>query len=213
VANAPYGDVITHNMKTKQLNFIALLHSLGVTEKIRVDFKSDKPASDFYEHLKLDGYKIYQYIQDDYQYNMEPSELESNRVKFKLLQREKKIWFGLSKKMVSDLLIYPKNGFYYPYQYGHYFYLYSKHAVNELEFENWLNTQFPNRFVDFDVTHAGLNTKSIQLLNDNDYLIVTNHDCQEEFGITGSTNINQQILKKLKNLNLKDYDEVEYIQP
>ena len=144
---------------------------------------------------------------------MEPSELEENDVKFKFLKREKKTWFGLSKKMVSDLLIYPKNGFYYPYQYGHYFYLYTKHDVKDLEFENWLNAQFPDRYGDFDETHAGINTKYVQLLNADDYLIVTNHDFQEEFGITGSININQQILKKLKDLNLSEYAAEEYIQP
>lgn len=117
---APILTLYKHNMKTEELNFIVLLHSIGETKKFRVDFKSDKPASDYYEHLKLDGYKIYQYIQDEYQYVMESSELENNQVKFKLLQGEKRTWLGLSKRTVSDLFIYPKNGFYYPYRYSPY---------------------------------------------------------------------------------------------
>ena len=89
--------------------FILLFHPLRKNEEVRIDFKSEKPASDFIELTKLNGYKVLQYIQSDFTYNMPITELESKNIGFKKLYREKKTWLGLSKKTVTDLLIEVQN--------------------------------------------------------------------------------------------------------
>lgn len=195
-------------MKTKR--FILLFHPTGKEKSIRIDFESDKPVTDFYEQLKIDGYEIYQFIQDDFKYNMEELELEEKKIEFGKLKREKKTWFGLSKEMVSDLLIYPKKDFFYPYQYGHYFYLYTKRKIEILEFETWLNSTFPYRFDDFDETHAGKNKSEIELMNNDDYLLVTNYDYQKEFGLVGNYRIIKELIEKLRMLKLKSFEEEKF---
>ena len=190
--------------------FIILFHPIGKGKSTRVDFESIRKATELYEELKIEGYEIYQFIQDEFKYNMEESELEKHQIKFESLEREKKTWFGFSSKIVSDLLIHPQKGFFYPYQYGHYFYLYSKRKINILEFEAWLNSKFPYRFGDFDETHAGINKNEIELINEDDYLIITNHDYQEEFGLVGNYKIIEVLIKQLKGLNLQSFKEEEY---
>ncbi|WP_338759294.1 hypothetical protein WAF17_11460 [Bernardetia sp. ABR2-2B] len=190
--------------------FILLFHPLSTSEEIRIDFKSSKPASDFIELTKLDGYKVYQYIQSDYTYNMPIEKLESKSIRFKKLYREEKTWFGFSKKIVTDLLIEPKNGFYYPYSYGNYLYLFTKHDIDQSEFEKWLNKSFPNRFADIDETFTGFNSEFLHLINEDDYIIVNNHDYQEELGITGKTEIIKQIITKFNDLNLEQYEIEKY---
>ncbi|WP_375563146.1 hypothetical protein ACE193_11625 [Bernardetia sp. OM2101] len=185
--------------------FILLFHPLSTSEEVRIDFKSSKPASDFIDLTKLDGYKVYQYIQSDYTYNMLIEELASKNIGFKKLYREKKTWFGLSKKIITDLLIEPKNGFYYPYSYGNYLYVFTKHEIDQSEFEKWLNKEFPNRFADIDEVFVGSNSKLLNLINEDDYLIITNHDCQEQFALTGKTEIIKQIIAKFNDLNLEEY--------
>ena len=191
--------------------FILLLHPLSTNEKVRIDFKSEKPASEIIELTKLNGYKIYQYIQSDYTYNMPIADLELENIGFKKLYREKKTWFGLSKKTVTDLLIEEQNGFYYPYGYGHYLYLFTKQSIDQSEFENWLNKEFPSRFGDIDETFAGFNSEFLNLMNEDDYVIATNHDYQEEFGLAGKAEIIEQIISKFNELNLAEYEIDKYV--
>ena len=202
----------TFENKSKMKQFILLFHPLSTSEEVRIDFKSEKPASDFIELTKLDGYKVYQYIQSDFTYNMPIAELESENIRFKKLYRGKKTWFGLSKKTVTDLLIEQQNGFYYPYGYGNNLYLFSKQEINQTDFENWLNKEFPSRFADIDETFAGFNSEFLNLMNQDDYVIATNHDYQEQFGLTGKAEIIEQIISKFNDLNLAEYETEKYVR-
>ena len=186
--------------------FILHFHSLESKEKTRIDFKSEKPATDFFELSKLDGYKLYQYIQSDYSYNMTIEDLGYKNIGYEILQREKKIWFGLSKKTISDILIKPKKGFYYPYQYGHYLYIFTKQEINKTELENWLNREFPSRFGNIDETFTGFE----KLLHEDDYLIATNHDLQHQFGVIGKRDIIEKVISKFKTKNLIDFEIEKY---
>ncbi|WP_240642375.1 metallophosphoesterase family protein [Nonlabens xiamenensis] len=196
----------TYENKSKMKQFILLFQPFSKGGVVQIDFKSEKPASDFIEFTKLDGYNVYQYIQSDFTYNMSIAELESENIGFKKLYREKKTWFGLSKKTVIDLLIEQQNGFYYPYGFGNYLYLFSKQKINQSEFEKWLNKEFPSRFGDIDGTFAGFNSELSNLMNEDDYLIATNHDYQEHFGLTGKAEIIEQIILKFNDLNLAEYE-------
>jgi len=140
------------------------------------------------------------------------AELESENIGFKKLNREKKTWFGLSKKTVTDLLIEQQNGFYYPYGYGNYLYLFSKQKIKLTDFENWLNKEFPSRFVDINETFAGFNSEFLNLMNEDDFVIATNHDYQEQFGLTGKAKIIEQILSKFNDLNLAEYETEKYVR-
>ena len=110
------------------------------------------------------------------------------------------------------MLIYPKERFYYPYQYGGYFYLFSKRIISKDEFINWINDQFPNRFSDFDNTYGGLNYKTIKLLNESDYVLVTNHDYQSEFGVTADRKIINVLLDRLNQQDFGAFDFEAYEQ-
>lgn len=190
--------------------FILLFHPLSTSEEVRIDFYSEKPATEFIELTKLEGYRMYQYIQSDYSYNMTIKELELRNIRFKKLSREKKTWFGLSKKTVTDLLIEPKNEFYYPYSYGHYLYIFTKKEINQSDLEKWLNKEFSNRFADIDETFAGFNSEFLNLMNEDDYLIATNHDYQNEFGLTGNVEIIEQVVSRFNEMNLEEYTVKRY---
>ena len=206
-------NVVQHFDKPiKMKQFILLFHPLSTTEEVRIDFKSEKPASDFIELTKLDGYNVYQYIQSDYSYNMPIEELELENIGFKKLYREKKTWFGLSKKTVTDLLIEPKTGFYYPYGYGNYLYIFTKKEIKQSEFEKWLNKEFPSRFADIDETFAGFNSEFLNLMNEDDYLIATNHDYQEQFGVSGKADIIDKIISKFEKANLNEFELEKYVR-
>lgn len=192
--------------------YTLLFYSLNTNEEVHIGFKSKKTASDFIELTKLDEYQVYQYIQSDYTYNVPIEELESENIKFKKLYREKRTWFGLSKKTVTDLLIEQQNGFYYPYDYGNYLYLFSKQKIDQVDFEKWLNKEFPNRFAEIDETFAGFNSDFLNLMNDNDYIIATNHDYQEQLGLTGKMEIIEQIISKFNNLNLAEYETEKHVR-
>ena len=89
--------------------FCTLLHPIEKNETIRIDFQTELSETDIYEKLKLSDYGIYQFIENDFQYNMEQSELDAENIEYHELKREKKTWFGFSKKTITDLLIKPKN--------------------------------------------------------------------------------------------------------
>ena len=179
-------------------NIIALLHPIEKKETIRIDFQTELLETDIYEKLKLPEYGIYQFIENDFLYNMEQSELDAEQIKYYELKREKKTWFGLSKKTITDLLIQPKNKFYYPYQYGHYFYLFTKHKVNPTEFQEWINIMFPCKFADFDDTLFMGTNENFEFLNKDDYFLITHHDYQRDFGISANEIITNELLKILR---------------
>jgi hypothetical protein len=193
--------------------FNILFHSIKTEESVQVIFLSPELETNIYETLQLNDYKIYQFIDYEFKYNMNESELNEKDIDFVSLEREKKIWFGLYRKKVADLLILPNDGFFYPYQFGHYLYLFTQRAVEKAEFEDWINSEFLNRFVDFDDTYAGLNKQDIQLMNENDYLIITNYDYQKEFGVIANNKVIEQLISKLKSsdINLSDDKYVNYI--
>ncbi len=189
-----------------------MFHPVGEEVKTRIDFDSEIEETLVYELLKLEGYSIYQFILQDYQYVMSFDELSELGVRFKLFKKERKTWFGLSKKIEQELLIYPKDGFFYPYQYGSYFYLFSREEIKESDFIKWMEEQFPNRWVDFDDTLAGLNSKTIKLLHQSDYILVTNHDYQKEFGVVGSKEVCATLTAKLRQEAFESFETEEYLQ-
>lgn len=194
------------NKKTKMTQFILQIQSLGSKIITRIDFKSEKPATEFIELTKLDGYGMYQYIQSGNTYVMTEEKLEYENIQFEKLYREKKTWFGLSKKTVTDLLILPNQEFYYPYEFGSYLYLFTKQKSTKIEIENWLNKEFPKRFGHIDETFSGFKN----LMNEDDYLIATNHDLQNQFGVIGNKNIVDQIITKFKNAELNEFELENY---
>ena len=186
--------------------FILQFKSLGSKIITRMDFNSEKPATEFIELTKLDGYKMYQYIQSGNNYVMTAEELETKNIKFEKLFREVKTWFGLSKKNVTDFLIMPNRDFYYPHQFGSYLYIFTKENRTKTDFENWLNKEFPSRFGHIDETFSGLQN----LMDKDDYLIATNHDLQHQFGVIGKKSIVDQIISKFKNANLSEFELEDY---
>ena len=190
------------------INITALLHPIEKNETIRIDFQTELIETDIYEKLKLPEYSVYQFIEDEFMYNMKQSELDAENIEYYEFKREKKSWFGISKKTISDILIKPKSGFYYPYQYGNYFYLFTKHKINPTEFEKWICNSFPNRFADFDETFAFGFNNSFELLNKDDYILITNHDYQRDFGITANEQIIDKIFEILKEEN--NYKEEKF---
>ncbi|MEE9363409.1 MAG: hypothetical protein V3U92_12500 [Cellulophaga sp.] len=70
--------------------YILQFQNLGSKIVTRMDFNSEKPATEFIELSKLDGYKMYQYIQSDFTYIMPIEELEQEKIHFEKLYRKKK---------------------------------------------------------------------------------------------------------------------------
>jgi hypothetical protein len=173
-----------------------------MNESTRVDFDSELGETDVYEKLKLEDYKLYQFIENDFLYNMELDELDSEGIKYDKLTREKKTWFGLGRKSINDILIHPNRKFYYPYQYGHYFYLFTKNEVQDNQFTEWLNENFPKRFADFDELVGYGKSNELKLLNKDDYVLITNHDYQKEFGIAAESKTIDKLIERL-NENFK----------
>lgn len=190
--------------------FVILLHPIKNEESVRIDFESDMLETEIYEELKIEGYQIYQFIQEDFKYNMEEYELVDKEIQFFSLKREKITWFGFSRKMMTDLLIPPQKTFFYPYQYGHYFYLFTKNNIEKNDFENWLDLHFPDRFLDFDDAYAGLRKDQIELINEDDYLLITNHSYQKEFGLIGNDRILEKLTEKLLELNIESFEKTKF---
>ncbi|EKT3965478.1 hypothetical protein SL053_000231 [Flavobacterium psychrophilum] len=184
--------------------FVILLNPLTSGSELRIDFQSESIATDFYDLSKLDEYKIYQYIQSDYTYIMPIEELEQKNISFIKLEREEKTWFGLFKKKVTDILIEPTEEFYYPYSYGYYLYIFTKHKINKTEFEDWLNKKYLTKGIDESFTE--IKSEFEDLMKKDDYLLVTNHDLQQHFGICGNENIINQITSKFNKLNLNEFE-------
>lgn len=188
------------------IQFILLFHNLGSKFSTRMDFKSNKPATEFIDLTKLDGYEMYQYIQRGNTYVMSEEKLEKENIQFEKLYRQKKTWFGFSKKITTDLLIMPNQEFYYPYEFGSYLYIFTKRKRTKSDFENWLNNEFPDRFGHIDETFAGFEN----LMDEEDYLIATNHDLQHQFGVIGKKNKIDQIIKKFTSANLSEFELENY---
>lgn len=184
--------------------FVILLNPLITGSELRIDFQSESIATDFYDLSKLDEYKMYQYIQSDYTYIMSIEELEQKNISFIKLEREEKTWFGLFKKKVTDILIEPTEGFYYPYSYGYYLYIFTKHKINKTEFEDWLNKKYLTKGINESFTE--IKSEFEDLMKKDDYLLVTNHDLQYHFGICGNENIIDQITSKFNKLNLNEFE-------
>ncbi|MCG2432155.1 hypothetical protein [Aequorivita xiaoshiensis] len=186
--------------------FILQFKTLGSKIITRMDFNSKKPATEFIGLTKLDGYKMYQYIQSGNNYAMTAEELETENIQFEKLFREKKTWFGLSKKTVTDFLILPNKNFYYPYEFGSYLYIFTKQDRTKNDFENWLNKEFPSRFGHIDERFIGFKN----LMSEDDYLIATNHDLQHQFGVVGKKKIIERVISKFKNENLSEFELENY---
>jgi hypothetical protein len=181
-----------------------LLHPIDKKETVKIDFQTESQETDVYEKLKLPTYGIYQFIDSDFLFNMDKSELDAQKIQYFELKRKKRTWLRLAKKTEKDLLIVPKNGFFFPYQYGYYFYLFTKEEIKPVDFEKWISKFFPNRFADFDESFAIGFDNDIKLLNEDDYILITNHDYQKDFGICG----NEQIINKLEK-KIFEFDNVD----
>ncbi|WP_452227589.1 MULTISPECIES: hypothetical protein [unclassified Lacinutrix] len=180
--------------------FLLLFHNLGSKIFTQAEFKSNKSATEFIQLTKLDGYEMYQYIQSETTYVMTEEKLKNENILFEKLNREKKTWFGLSKKTVTDLLIMPNQEFYYPYGFGSYLYLFTKRKRTKTDIEDWLNKEFPSRFGHIDERFSGFEN----LMDDEDYLIATNHDLQHQFGIIGKKDKIDLIIAEFKKANLSE---------
>jgi hypothetical protein len=196
----------------KKKHYIAFFYPVGEEVKTRADFDSEIEETQVYELLRLDGYNIYQFILPDFQYVMPPNELREQGLMFDLFEKEESSWLGLSKKVKHELLIYPKEGFFYPYQYGSYFYLFSREGITGGKFIKWMDKQFPKRFADFDDTFAGFNSDKINLLHESDYVLVTNYDYQKEFGVVASKELCGVLTAKLKQAGFENLEIEEYVQ-
>ncbi|MEX2477944.1 MAG: hypothetical protein WD357_05875 [Gracilimonas sp.] len=190
--------------------YIIHFHPVGEIEHYRLDFQSSSSASEILESLKLENYQLYQLILSENRCVMSTAELNSQNIKYDLVTREKKTWFGLLSKTVQDLLIYPNNSFYYPYDFGNYLYLYTRRLISKTEFNDWLLDQFPNGSEDLDRMYAGHNEETINLLNSDDYLIITNHDYQKEFGINAEKAIIDKLKDKFREMRLSGFEEESY---
>ena len=192
--------------------FILLFHPLGSNETIQVSFRSKEPAVDFIELSKLEGYNMYQYILGDFTYNMPVEDLMKDEIRFTRILREQRSWWGLYKRKVTDILIEPRIGFYYPYEFGNYLYWFTKQeAVIESELLDWLNKQFPDRSTNIDDTFAGFNSHRLQMLHEDDYLIATDHDHQQQFGVAGRNEIINAILSRFKSSDLTEFEMETYV--
>jgi len=189
---------------------IALFHTLRHKEKSRVDYGTESLAEDIFEALRIDGYYIYQLILCDNTYVMPVESLIEMDVDFGKIRRTRKTWFGLSSKNTDDILVFPRTGFYYPYEWGTYTYIYTKNRYSTEQIDIWLKEQFPKHWVDLDCTHAGFNSETLKLIDSSDYLIVTNHDYQTEFGITGNKDTIGKLKSKFRGLDLDKYEEIKY---
>jgi hypothetical protein len=196
-------------MKNKDQYIIQLL-PIGEREHIRVDFCSSDSSNELLKFLRLDKYRTYQLILAENSHVMSTSELDSQKIRYDLLPRKRKTWFGLRNIIVKDLLIHPQNCFYYPHKFGNYLFLNTTEAISTSEINNWLNDQFKNRHHELSDMYAGYNKNPICLLNSNDYLIIRSHDYQTHFGIIAHKNIIKDILDKLRESNLDDYEEQSY---
>ena len=186
--------------------FILSFHTLGSKIVTRMDFNSNKPATEYIELTKLDGYEMYQYIQSGNTYVMTEEKLVKANIQFEKLYRAKKTWFGLSEKTVTDLLILPNQEFYYPHEFGGYLYLFTKQKSTKADIENWLNKVFPSRFGNIDETFTGFEN----LMDEEDYLIATNHDLQHQFGVIGKKSKIEQIISKFKSAGLNEFELEKY---
>lgn len=195
----------------KKLHYIALFHPINEELKARLDFNTELSPTSILNVLWIEGYKLYQFILNDSQYILPIEKLTEMNAKFATFEIEKSTWFGLCSETQHELLILPESGFYYPYSFGSYFYLFSKEDISGEEFINWLNIYFPNRFADFD--ESGSNSDTIKLLHDSDYFLITNYDVQNEFGITAQKETCEILIKKLEQVNLENFEIEEYIQP
>jgi hypothetical protein len=177
--------------------YTAIFNKLSENSYYDISFESNKEETDIYEFLKLDGYKLYQFIDHDFLYNMNTDELDKKGIIYSKILRVKKTWFGLIKKNIYDILIHPCQDFFYPYQYGHYFYLYTKKVLQVNDFKIWIDKNFVNRFADFDELVGSKKTNNLKLLNDDDYILITNHDYQTQFGIASKNKITESLVQKL----------------
>tara|TARA_Y100000815_G_scaffold271531_1_gene298300 strand:- start:824 stop:1414 length:591 start_codon:yes stop_codon:yes gene_type:complete len=192
------------------IEYIFQFHRLGTKSKTRADFNSDYSAEKLIELLKIDGYKIYQFILNDFAHTMKIEELKEKKIPFSTFQKNKKTWFGFSSKIVHDILIKPSDGFFYPYQFGNYLYLFTKAEISEDQFINWYNHEFPNGYKDLDYTFAGFNSENLNLINEKDYLIISCHDYQEQLGFSANKSIISQIIEKLSTLKLSEFELSDY---
>lgn len=185
------------------IQYILEFHNLGLNQKIRMDFSSEHKPTEFFELAKLNGYQIYQYIQGENTYAMSIYNLNIQNIEFEELYRTKKnTLFGSHKDTITDLLILPKNDFFYPYEFGSYLYLFTKKQVNKADFENWLNKEFPSRFGDIDESFDGFEN----LMNEDDYVLVTNYDLQHQFGVIGNENTINLIISKFEKAGLDEFE-------
>ena len=185
-------------------HFIALFHRLSFNESTRIDFESELDETAVYEILKLEDYKLYQFIEHDFLYNMEIPELDEEGIEYDKLGREKKTWFGLGRTTIHDILIHPNKDFFYPYQYGHYFYLFTKSNITGDQFKEWLEVNFPKRFADFDELVGYGKTNELKLMHPDDYVLITNHDYRKEFGVAAESKTIDKLIERLtKNFKVE----------
>ncbi|KAA3437645.1 hypothetical protein [Rufibacter hautae] len=76
----------------------------------------------------------------------------------------------------------------------------------------WMEEQFPQRWADFDDALAGVNSNAIHLINDTAYILITNHDYQQEFGLIASQESCAALTAKLREAGFENFEAEEYVQ-
>lgn len=196
----------------KKIEYIVMLHDLEKNNSLRIDFDSKKKPNNVIKGLRLKNYKLCQFIQNEYLVEISENELTEKKIRFDILPRTKRTWFGLSKKEVNDILIVQTNEFMYPYIYGHFVYYFSKHEIGKPEMQSWLSEITPNLFGGLDDIYSAMNNYSTKLINNDDYVIVTNHDHQNQFGISAISNILELIRVNIEGLEVDHIEYDEYNQ-
>ena len=196
----------------KESNYIILLHDIGNKDSIRIDFKSKMEPLTFFQELKIDSHSITQFIKNEYAVEIDEFILDQDKIEYHAIPRMKKTWFGLHNKAVNDILIPETSKYFYPYVYGNFVYYFSQKKISKNDFIKWLTSNTTNPKFEFDAIYSATNNYRTKVLNEKDFVLVTNHNFQTEFGISGNTIILKQIVEKLKAMNLNNYEEERYKQ-
>ena len=196
----------------KEIEYIILLHDIDEEKSIRIDGRSTSTTNAIIERLKQETYNMLQFVKHEFLVEIGEYGLDQSGIEYDVIPRTKKTWFGLGNKIVNDIIIYDSSNYTYPYNYGNFLYYYSEENIGKTELINWMNSNKINSYFDLDDIYSAMNNYQTSLLNSNDFLLVTNHDKQTEFGISANTKIIESLLKQIQLMNFTDYEENYYKQ-
>lgn len=189
-------------------NYIVLLHNLEESNSLKMDFESELQPNQLIKTLQIESCKLTQFIKHEYLVEISETELERNNIPIEKITRTKKTWFGLSSKNVNDILITTNSEFMYPHIFGNFVYFFSKSKIGKNELQDWLNSNLS----DLDGIYSAMNNYNTKLIQEDDYVIVTNYDTQTQFGISGGTEKLKQIRQIMTKIGLENISTEKYKQ-